>query len=321
MAEPNRKALDFFLKKGFRITGTAASHYKQGVNEHMLYKEIGDKPGFDTPHVSVVPFDEARHAAGVRELILKEMSTNFLGVDDEWVEALFAGYRRRNSGDINAKYKIIFVAESGGKIQGVAGATPKKGDPIKLMPLLASTEEAFEALIVDLQGLLADYGHKLYVHLVPKARQVVQLQRHGWGLEGVFPGGYAPDSVVQQWGINIHTEGSTIVRNMRIKRPYYEAIMTGRKTVEVRVGYDSIRRIKANELIQLSAGNVTGVVRVTAVRRYDNFRDLLNAEDFKTIVPQVKSEEEALRLLQEIYTAEKEALGVYAFQVEKASQS
>jgi ribosomal protein S18 acetylase RimI-like enzyme len=203
VAEPNRKALDFFLKKGFRITGTAANHYKQGVNEHMLYKEIGDKPGFDTPHVSVVPFDEGRHAAGVRELILKEMSANFLGVDDEWVEALFAGYRRRNSGDVNAKYKIIFVAESGGKIQGVAGATPKKGDPIKLMPLLASTEEAFEALIVDLQGLLADYGHKLYVHLVPKARQVVQLQRHGWGLEGVFPGGYAPDSVVQQWGINM----------------------------------------------------------------------------------------------------------------------
>jgi ASC-1-like (ASCH) protein len=211
------------------------------------------------------------------------------------------------------------VAECGGEIQGVAGATPKKGDPIKLMPLLASTEEAFEALIVDLQGLLADYGHKLYVHLVPQARQVVQLQRHGWGLEGVFPGGYAPDSVVQQWGLNIRKEGSTIVRNMRIKRPYYDAIMAGRKTVEVRVGYDSIRRIKANELIQLSAGNVSGVVRVTAVRRYDHFRDLLNTEGFKTIVPQVKSEEEALRLLQEIYPAEKEALGVYAFQIEKAN--
>jgi hypothetical protein len=31
--------LGFFLRKGFRVTGTAKDHYKQGIDEHMLYKE------------------------------------------------------------------------------------------------------------------------------------------------------------------------------------------------------------------------------------------------------------------------------------------
>lgn len=318
VAEPNTKALQFFLRKGFRITGTAKDHYKQGVNEHMLYKEIGQEPGFDAPSVSVVPFDEHKHATGVRELILSEMTANFSGVNDDWVDALFAGYGRRNDGDVNSKYKIIFIAESGGTILGVAGATPKKGDPIKLMPLLASTEEAFEALVVDLQGLLADYGHKLYVHLVPRARQVMLLQRHGWQLEGVFPGGYAPDSVVQQWGHNLKKEG-TNVRMLRIKRPYYDAIMAGTKTLEVRVGYSTIRRLRAGELLQLAAGRVSGVVRIKAIREYHTFEDLLATESWESIVPQVKSKQEALELLRQIYDSEKEALGVFVLEVEKVN--
>lgn len=36
--------LTFFLWKGFHITGTAKDHYKQGIDEHMLYKEPGDEP-------------------------------------------------------------------------------------------------------------------------------------------------------------------------------------------------------------------------------------------------------------------------------------
>lgn len=223
VAAPNKKALGFFLKKGFYITGTARDHYKMGIDEHMLYKQLVDEAGFDSPNISVVPFDESQHADGARALILSQMSDDFKGVEDSWVDALFAGYRRRESGDVNNKFKIIFVAECDGKVVGVAGATPKKGRPIKLMPLVASSEAAFEALVVDLQGLLEDYGHKLYVHLVPEPWQVACLQRHGWSLEGVFPGGYAPNSVVQQWGLSL--QKGDPVRKMRIKKPYFDAIM------------------------------------------------------------------------------------------------
>lgn len=316
VASPNQKALGFFLRKGFHITGTAKDHYKKGIDEHMLYKQLGDEPGFDAPNVSVVPFDEEKHAVGVRNLILAKMSGVFLGVDNDWVNALFAGYNRRNDSDVNAKYKIIFVAESNGEVVGVAGATPKKGNPIKLMPLVASSEAAFEALVIDLQGLLMDYGHKLYVHLVPEAWQVACLQRHNWTLEGVFPGGYAPSSVVQQWGLNFNKEGTT-VRTMRIKRPYYDAIMSGRKTLEVRVGYDNIRKLKAGELLQLETGHTSGVVSIKAIRVYDNFVDMLSTEPWREIVPQVDSQDKALNLLRDIYPPNKEKLGVYVIQVEK----
>ena len=314
VAAPNKKALGFFLKKGFRVTGTAKDHYKVGIDEHMLYKQLVDEAGFDSPNISVVPFDESQ-ADSARALILSQMSDAFNGVDNDWVDALFAGYRRRELGDVNAKFKIIFTAECDGKVVGVAGATPKKGRPIKLMPLVASSEAAFEALVVDLQGLLEDYGHKLYVHLVPEPWHVACLQRHGWSLEGVFPGGYAPASVVQQWGLSLQ-KGSP-VRKMRIKKPYYDAIMSGRKTLEVRVGYNSIKRLKAGGLLQLETGHTSGVVRIRAIRIYDNFADMLAAEPWRQIVPQARDAEEALHLLRKIYPARKERLGIHVIEIEK----
>ena len=316
VASPNQKALRFFLQKGFRITGTAKDHYKYGIDEHMLYKQLVDEAGFDSPNVSVVPFEEEKHADAARDLILSQMSGAFNGVDNDWVDALFAGYRRRELGDVNAKFKIIFVAECDSKVVGVAGATPKKGRPIKLMPLVASSEEAFEALVIDLQGLLEDYGHKLYVHLVPEPWQVACLQRHGWTLEGVFPGGYAPNSVVQQWGFNFNKEGAS-VRKMRIKRPYYDAIMSGKKTLEVRVGYNSIKKLRSGQLLQLETGHTSGVVRIKSIRIYDNFADMLATESWQQIVPQASSDEEALRLLRKIYPPHKECLGVHVIEIER----
>lgn len=315
VASPNQKALRFFLRKGFRITGTAKDHYKQGVDEHMLYKQLVEDTSMDSPNISVVPFNKELHEQGVRELILNKMTGDFIGVDDDWVDALFAGYARRESSDVNAKYKIIFVAESHGTVVGVAGATPKKGDPIKLMPLLAEDESGFEALIIDLQGLLADYGQKLYVHLVPEAWQIACLQRHGWTLEGVFPGGYAPNSVVQQWGLNLNKEGVT-VRTMRIKRPYYNAIMARQKTLEVRVGYDSIKRYKTGELLKLETSQVSNVVRIKSVRVYKSFSEMISTEPWRQIVPDAQNEASALRRLREIYPSHKEALGVYVFEIE-----
>jgi ribosomal protein S18 acetylase RimI-like enzyme len=206
VASPNQKALDFFLKKGFRITGTAKDHYKRGINEHMLYKQLGNDRSFDLPNVSVVLFNERKHADGVRKLILQQIGAGFLEVNDDWVNALLAGYAQQNTTDSNVTRKIILVAECDGEIAGVAAATPKKGSPIKLMPLAALNETALDVLIVELQELLVSYGHKLYVHLVPEAWQVICLQRHGWTLEGVLPGGYAPSSVVQQWGFSFDKE-------------------------------------------------------------------------------------------------------------------
>ena len=107
------------------------------------------------------------------------------------------------------------------------------------------------------------------------------------------------------------------MRKMRIKRLYYDAIMSGKKTLEVRVGYNSIKRLKVGGLLQLETGHTSGVVRIRAIRIYDNFADMLATESWQQIVPQASSDEEALCLLRKIYPPHKECLGVHVIEIER----
>ena len=282
----------------------------------MLYKSLSQGLAPDLSDISIVPFDEKKHAAAARQLILSRVGSDFNGVDDTWVDALFASYQRRESRDVNAKYKLIFIAEQDRKVVGVVVATPKKGQPIKIMPLVAKSEIVFEVLVANLPQLLAGYGHKLYIHMVPEPWQIACLQRHGWTIEGMFPGGYAPNSVVQQWGISLNRKGVPM-RKMRIKKPYFDGIMSGRKTLEVRIGYSSIKRLKEGQPLQLENGHAFGIVRIKSIRIYDTFADMLAAESWQQIVPRAKSKEEALRLLHKIYPPHKERLGVHVIEIEK----
>ena len=315
-AAQNQATLKFLLRKGFHLAGKAQDHYKPGIDECMLYKPLSQGLAPDLSDISIVPFDEKKHAAATHQLILSRVDSNFIGVDDTWVDVLFTSYQRRESRDVNAKYKLIFIAEQDRKVVGVVVATPKKGRPIKIMPLAAKSDAVFEALVANLPQLLAAYGHKLYVHLVPEPWQVACLQRHGWTIEGMFPGGYAPNSVVQQWGISLNRKGVPM-RKMRIKKPYFDGIMSGRKTLEVRIGYSSIKRLNEGQLLQLENGHASGVVRIKSIRIYDRFADMLVAEPWREIVPQARNKEEALRLLHKIYPPHKERLGVHVIEVER----
>ena len=315
VAAQNQATLKFLFRKGFHLAGKAQDHYKPGIDECMLYKPLNQSAAPDLADIAIVPFDEKKHAVAARQLILSRVGSDFNGVDDTWVDALFASYQRRESRDINAKYKLIFIAEQDRKVVGVVVATPKKGQPIKIMPLVAKSEAVFEALVANLPQLLAGYGHKLYIHMVPEPWQIACLQCHGWTIEGLFPEGYAPDATVQQWGLSL--QKGDPVRKMRIKRPYYDAIMSGRKTLEVRIGYNSIKRLKEGQPLQLENGHASGVVRIKSIRIYDTFADMLATEPWREIVPQAKSKEEALRLLHKIYPPHKERLGVHVIEVQK----
>lgn len=109
------------------------------------------------------------------------------------------------------------------------------------------------------------------------------------------------------------------MHTMRIKRPYYDAIMAGRKTLEVRVGYDNIRRYQAEEILRLETSEASGNVKIKAVRTYPSFEDMLATEGWQKIAPDAGDAATALRTIREIYPVEKEALGVYVFEVEPVS--
>lgn len=320
VAEKNISAMQFFLRKGFVRAGSSDSHYKSGITETMLYKPLYGTSkirSLDQLHVSVLPLDEVNTElkAEVARLLLEKLPSSFEGITDEWVTALFDGHARRNTADINAKYKLIFVAlDSTGRVIGVAGATPKKGSPIKIMPFIATNTVAFEALLIDIPHQLVPYGHKLYVHINPTADEVVSLQRLGWKLDAALPNAYYPGIITQQWSLNI---GETLMRTLRIKQRFFDLIKSGKKPLEVRVGYDTINRIQVGERISLVTHTSSLTVRVNDIRRYDSFEMMLTKEPFKEIAPDVSSQAELLALLKNIYPAEKESLGVVVLELEK----
>ncbi len=320
VAEKNSVAMQFFLRKGFIRAGSSDSHYKSGIAEFMLYKPLYGTStirSLDQLHVSVLPLDEINLElkTEVARLLLEKLPNSFEGITDAWVTALFDGYARRNTCDINAKYKLIFVAlDSAGRVIGVAGATPKKGSPIKIMPFIATNIVAFEALLIDIPHQLITYGHKLYIHINPTSDEVVSLQRLGWKLDAALPNAYYAGIVTQQWSLNI---GETLMRTIRIKQRFFDLIKSGKKNLEVRVGYDAINRIKCGEWISLVTHTSTLNLRITSIRRYHNFETMLANEPFKKIAPDVSSQAELLTLLKNIYPPHKEKLGVIILELGK----
>ncbi len=323
VAEKNIAATQFFLRKGFIRAGSSESHYKSGVTEIMLYKPMYGASkllSLDELHVSVLPLDpedmELKEQVG--RLLLEKLPNSFEGITDEWVAALFAGYSRRDTADINAKYKLIYVArDSTGRVIGVAGATPKKGDPIKVMPLVATNIASFDALLTDIPYQLVQYGHKLYIHINPTADEVISLQRLGWKLNAVMPSAYHVDVVTQQWSMDI---GEKTMRTMRVKNRFFDLIRSGEKTLEVRIGYDSIKRIQVGERIRLETHTSNFDVCVRAIRRYQTFETMLEKEPYNRIIPYASSRGEVLSLLKSIYPPSKEALGVVVLEFARISE-
>src|SRR5207249_8594131 len=73
--------------------------------------------------------------------------------------------------------------------------------------------------------------------------------------------------------------GAPGTRAMSIYQKYLRLIAAGRKTVEVRVGYPSMRRIAAEDRIRFVSGDEECLTRVTRVTEYPSFEAMLDHED------------------------------------------
>jgi ASC-1-like (ASCH) protein/ribosomal protein S18 acetylase RimI-like enzyme len=315
VADQNVGAMQFFLRKGFVRAGSSDSHYKVGVVETMLYKQLHSEDEVllrDKAQISVMSLEE-KHKAQVEKLLLEVLPESFDGIDEAWVRALYDGYGRRHVGDINLKYKLIYVAlNQHGEVLGIAGMTPKKGNPIKVMPFIAKEPAAFEALLADLPHQLVEYGRKLYIHINPTPEEVAALQKFGWHLDAAMPSAYRANVVTYQWSLEI---GASTMRTMRVKPRFIKLIQSGLKTLEVRVGYDNINRIQAGERIRFVSHENMIDVRVRSVRRYTSIEALLEQEPFEKIAPDLPSKEAVVDLLRHIYPPDKERLGMVVLEI------
>jgi putative hydrolase of the HAD superfamily len=101
------------------------------------------------------------------------------------------------------------------------------------------------------------------------------------------------------------------VKTLWVRQPYLAQILAGRKTVEVRVGYDNVRRLRPGDRLRLNDRHLAEIRRVA---HYDDFEALLAGEAAGAIAPGLP-ERELLPALREIYGPEKEALGAVALEV------
>jgi len=104
----------------------------------------------------------------------------------------------------------------------------------------------------------------------------------------------------------------TKTRLMWIKRRFFDLILSGEKTLEVRVLYPNLRSIRQGELVNL---NNQATIRVKDVRKYSTFEEMLSKEEASRIVPG-SNREELLGLLKSLYPPHKEQMGVLVLEVE-----
>ena len=100
---------------------------------------------------------------------------------------------------------------------------------------------------------------------------------------------------------------------MRIYREYFDMLASGAKTIEIRVGYPSMRSIEVGDVIRFN-NDPSCRCRVTRISIYGTFAEMMATEDPRKINP-YKSAEEQLADIRSIFPPEKEALGVLAFEL------
>ncbi|MFC5829493.1 ASCH domain-containing protein [Nonomuraea insulae] len=68
-------------------------------------------------------------------------------------------------------------------------------------------------------------------------------------------------------------------RELNIRKPYFDLIVAGIKTVEVRVGYPSMRKIQPGQQLDFISRDQRLATRVLRMSEYASFEDMLEHED------------------------------------------
>ena len=101
-------------------------------------------------------------------------------------------------------------------------------------------------------------------------------------------------------------------KTLWVKDEYLQLILAGRKSVEVRVGYSNVVRLKRGDRLLLNGRHAFIIKRIV---RYASFEELLAQEDAERIAPGL-SADQLLRRLSAIYPEDKAALGIVALEIE-----
>ena len=95
---------------------------------------------------------------------------------------------------------------------------------------------------------------------------------------------------------------------MTIRLPYLRLIASGVKTVEVRVGYPRMRKIKVGDQLTFISGDERVPTQVKRVTEYPDFDAMLDREDARSIGGELGgSRDDLLGVIRSIYRPRKNA--------------
>jgi ASC-1-like (ASCH) protein/GNAT superfamily N-acetyltransferase len=307
VARANQGALDFFLEHGFVECGDAPEQYKIGGTETLLRRTLSSPSVPDEDVISVARIQDDVAWREIRKLLSGSISAQVAGVTDSWLESMHGNALGDEASPLEeGRSAWVYGAQDRtGRYRAGAIVTYKKGGSLKIMPIASCDIAAFRALVVDLPTLLNGSGRKAHLHLAASAAEVAVLQEGPWKLEALLPEAYKEDVTTQQWGCSLVDEPPSL----RVQRRYLSMIESGQKKLEIRVGYDHIKRIRPGDLIQFVNGPDRVVRRVRHVRRYASLARMLKREDIDQVLPGLKPDE-ALQRLRTIYPPQKEQLGI-----------
>ncbi|MFI5617423.1 ASCH domain-containing protein [Streptomyces sp. NPDC051567] len=117
-----------------------------------------------------------------------------------------------------------------------------------------------------------------------------------------------------------HNSQAKRPRTMPIYRQYFDLIATGEKTVEVRVAYESMKRIRVEDLINFTCRELNCLTKVTRIGRYRTFKEMFDTERLEAVNPKA-TEAEQLEAIYAIFPPHKETLGVLTFEIERVNPS
>jgi len=106
-------------------------------------------------------------------------------------------------------------------------------------------------------------------------------------------------------------------KTLWIKDEYLQLILADQKTVEVRVGYDNITRLKVGDRLLL---NETHPYIIQRIGRYPDFEALLAHETPSAIAPHIPPRQ-LLKEMRALYPPAKEALGAVALEIVPESKT
>ena len=99
----------------------------------------------------------------------------------------------------------------------------------------------------------------------------------------------------------------------RIKRIYFDQLKSGKKTLEIRVGYPQIKKAQKGDIITFENYGFNEF-DIKDVRIYQTIAEMLDTEGVEKVLPGL-TRGAALHTLQKIYPKDREKLGVYVLEL------